>query len=96
MNAIPWTKRRSASARGIPSGGPPRPTTKPKPSAGRAHGVGCARARPASHPASKVLGRDLRPRAGRGRTFALRQLKSLAEQHGYTVRERRVYYAESA
>ncbi len=36
------------------------------------------------------------PEAGRGRTFALRQLKSLAEQHGHAVRERRVYYAESA
>lgn len=36
------------------------------------------------------------PEGGRGRTFALRQLKSLAEQNGYTVGERRVYYAESA
>jgi WhiB family redox-sensing transcriptional regulator len=26
------------------------------------------------------------PEAGRGRTFALRQLRSLAEQHGYPVR----------
>ena len=36
------------------------------------------------------------PEAGRGRTFALRQLKSLAERNGHPVRERRVYYAESA
>ncbi|PRC51264.1 transcription factor WhiB, partial [Mycobacterium sp. ITM-2017-0098] len=34
--------------------------------------------------------------AGRGRTFALRQLKSLAEQNGYPVGERRVYYADIA
>lgn len=31
------------------------------------------------------------PEAGRGRTFALRQLRSLAEQNGYTVRARRVF-----
>ena len=36
------------------------------------------------------------PEAGRGRTFALRQLTSLAERNGYPVRERRVYYAETA
>ncbi|CAN3126376.1 WhiB family transcriptional regulator [Mycobacterium sp. smrl_JER01] len=36
------------------------------------------------------------PEAGRGRTFALRQLKSLAEQNGCAVGQRRVYYAESA
>lgn len=36
------------------------------------------------------------PEAGRGRTFALRQLKSLAERNGYPVRERRVYYADIA
>jgi WhiB family redox-sensing transcriptional regulator len=36
------------------------------------------------------------PEAGRGRTFALRQLRSLAEQHGVPVRQRRLYYAESA
>ncbi len=36
------------------------------------------------------------PEAGRGRTFALRQLKSLAERNGHPVRARRVYYAESA
>jgi WhiB family redox-sensing transcriptional regulator len=31
------------------------------------------------------------PEAGRGRTFALRQLRSLAEQNGYSVRARRVF-----
>lgn len=31
------------------------------------------------------------PEAGRGRTFALRQLRSLAEQNGYTVRARRLF-----
>ena len=36
------------------------------------------------------------PEAGRGRTFALRQLKSLAERNGLPVRKRRVYYAEGA
>ncbi|MFO7161963.1 MAG: WhiB family transcriptional regulator [Mycolicibacterium hassiacum] len=36
------------------------------------------------------------PESGRGRTFALRQLRSLAERNGYPVRQRRVYYAESA
>jgi WhiB family transcriptional regulator, redox-sensing transcriptional regulator len=35
------------------------------------------------------------PEAGRGRTFALRQLRSLAEQNGYSVRTRRIF-AESA
>jgi WhiB family redox-sensing transcriptional regulator len=29
------------------------------------------------------------PEAGRGRTFALRQLRSLAERNGYSVRTRR-------
>ncbi|KKF00367.1 transcription factor WhiB [Mycolicibacterium obuense] len=36
------------------------------------------------------------PEAGRGRTFALRQLKSLAELNGHPVGERRVYYADIA
>lgn len=36
------------------------------------------------------------PESGRGRTFALRQLKSLAERNGLPVRERRVYYADIA
>jgi WhiB family redox-sensing transcriptional regulator len=36
------------------------------------------------------------PEGGRGRTFALRQLKSLAERNGQQVRARRYYYAESA
>jgi WhiB family redox-sensing transcriptional regulator len=31
------------------------------------------------------------PEAGRGRTFALRQLRSLAERNGYAVRARRVF-----
>ena len=31
------------------------------------------------------------PEAGRGRTFALRQLRSLAEQNGYSVRARRLF-----
>jgi WhiB family redox-sensing transcriptional regulator len=31
------------------------------------------------------------PEAGRGRTFALRQLRSLAERNGYTVRARRLF-----
>jgi WhiB family transcriptional regulator, redox-sensing transcriptional regulator len=31
------------------------------------------------------------PEAGRGRTFALRQLRSLAERNGYSVRARRLY-----
>ena len=35
------------------------------------------------------------PEGGRGRTFALRQLRSLAERNGYPVRDRRLY-AESA
>ncbi|OBF38184.1 transcription factor WhiB [Mycobacterium sp. ACS1612] len=35
------------------------------------------------------------PEGGRGRTFALRQLRSLAERHGYPVRDRRLF-AESA
>ncbi|WP_343601674.1 WhiB family transcriptional regulator [Mycobacterium sp.] len=30
------------------------------------------------------------PESGRARTFALRQLRSLAERNGYPVRERRV------
>ena len=30
------------------------------------------------------------PESGRGRTFALRQLRSLAESHGFPVRDRRV------
>jgi len=33
--------------------------------------------------------------SGRGRTFALRQLRSLAERNGYPVRDRRLF-AESA
>jgi WhiB family redox-sensing transcriptional regulator len=37
------------------------------------------------------------PEEGRGRTFALRQLRNLAERNGYSVRERRrYYYADSA
>jgi len=36
------------------------------------------------------------PEEGRPRTFALRQLRNLAEEHGYPVRERRRYYADSA
>jgi WhiB family redox-sensing transcriptional regulator len=36
------------------------------------------------------------PESGRGRTFALRQLRNLAERNGYPVRERRRYYADSA
>lgn len=36
------------------------------------------------------------PEGGRGRTFALRQLKSLAERNGYPVRQRRAQYAETA
>ncbi|MCV7302277.1 WhiB family transcriptional regulator [Mycobacterium barrassiae] len=36
------------------------------------------------------------PEGGRGRTFALRQLRSLAERNGQQVRARRYYYAESA
>ncbi|MGD9619087.1 MAG: WhiB family transcriptional regulator [Mycolicibacterium sp.] len=36
------------------------------------------------------------PEGGRGRTFALRQLKSLAERNGYPVRTRRIYCMESA
>jgi WhiB family redox-sensing transcriptional regulator len=35
------------------------------------------------------------PESGRGRTFALRQLRSLAESHGLFVRDRRVF-GESA
>jgi WhiB family transcriptional regulator, redox-sensing transcriptional regulator len=35
------------------------------------------------------------PEGGRGRTFALRQLRSLAERNGFPVRGRRLY-AESA
>lgn len=35
------------------------------------------------------------PEAGRGRTFALRQLRSLAERNGYSVRARR-RFLESA
>jgi WhiB family redox-sensing transcriptional regulator len=35
------------------------------------------------------------PEAGRGRTFALRQLRSLAERNGYSVRARR-FFLESA
>ena len=35
------------------------------------------------------------PEAGRGRTFALRQLRSLAERNGQAVRDRRLF-AESA
>jgi WhiB family transcriptional regulator, redox-sensing transcriptional regulator len=31
------------------------------------------------------------PEAGRGRTFALRQLRSLAERNGYPVRARRFF-----
>jgi WhiB family redox-sensing transcriptional regulator len=31
------------------------------------------------------------PEAGRGRAFALRQLRSLAERNGYPVRPRRVF-----
>jgi WhiB family transcriptional regulator, redox-sensing transcriptional regulator len=30
------------------------------------------------------------PESGRARTFALRQLRSLAEHHGYLVRDRKV------
>ena len=36
------------------------------------------------------------PEEGRGRTFALRQLRNLAEGNGYPVRERRRHYADSA
>ena len=36
------------------------------------------------------------PEAGRGRTFALRQLRSLAERNGYPVRTVRRVFAESA
>ncbi|MFI5506070.1 WhiB family transcriptional regulator [Mycobacterium sp. NPDC051804] len=36
------------------------------------------------------------PESGRGRTFALRQLKSLAERNGEVVRPRRYYYADIA
>ena len=36
------------------------------------------------------------PEAGRGRTFALRQLRSLAERNGYPVRHLRRFYPESA
>ncbi len=36
------------------------------------------------------------PEAGRGLTFALRQLTPLAERNGYPVRERRVHYAKTA
>ncbi|MEN3320433.1 MAG: WhiB family transcriptional regulator, redox-sensing transcriptional regulator [Mycobacterium sp.] len=35
------------------------------------------------------------PEGGRGRTFALRQLRSLAERNGYPVRDRRLF-AETA
>jgi WhiB family redox-sensing transcriptional regulator len=31
------------------------------------------------------------PEGGRGRTFALRQLRSLAERNGYSVRTRRLF-----
>ncbi|MGN7778882.1 MULTISPECIES: WhiB family transcriptional regulator [Actinomycetes] len=31
------------------------------------------------------------PEAGRGRTFALKQLRSLAERNGYPVRARRLF-----
>jgi WhiB family redox-sensing transcriptional regulator len=36
------------------------------------------------------------PEAGRGRTFALRQLRSLAERNGYPVRTTRRVFPESA
>lgn len=36
------------------------------------------------------------PESGRGRTFALRQLRTLAERHGFPVREQRRYYQETA
>ena len=36
------------------------------------------------------------PEGGRGRTFALRQLRSLAERNGQVVRPRPPSYAESA
>lgn len=36
------------------------------------------------------------PEVGRGRTFALRQLRDLAESNGYPVRERRRYFADTA
>jgi WhiB family redox-sensing transcriptional regulator len=36
------------------------------------------------------------PEGGRGRTFALRQLRSLAERNGYPVRATRRYFPESA
>ncbi|WP_299558003.1 WhiB family transcriptional regulator [uncultured Mycolicibacterium sp.] len=37
------------------------------------------------------------PESGRGRTFALRQLRTLAERNGYPVRgRRRAWYPESA
>lgn len=36
------------------------------------------------------------PESGRGRTFALRQLRSLAESHGFPVRSIRRAFPESA
>ncbi|EHI11428.1 WhiB family transcriptional regulator [Mycolicibacterium thermoresistibile] len=36
------------------------------------------------------------PESGRGRTFALRQLRTLAERNGYPVRRTRRVYQESA
>lgn len=36
------------------------------------------------------------PEGGRGRTFALKQLRSLAERHGYPVRAIRRVFPESA
>jgi hypothetical protein len=36
------------------------------------------------------------PEGGRGRPSALRQLRNLAESHGYPVREQRRLYADIA
>jgi WhiB family redox-sensing transcriptional regulator len=36
------------------------------------------------------------PEGGRGRAFALKQLRSLAERHGYPVRKLRLVFPDAA
>jgi WhiB family redox-sensing transcriptional regulator len=47
---------------------------------------GCVLKRPARHPARRAWAGILIPEAGRGRRFALKQLRSLAENNGFPVR----------
>ncbi|MGV0837136.1 WhiB family transcriptional regulator [Mycolicibacterium thermoresistibile] len=56
----------------------------------------CAREAVESPKAEGLWAGIVIPESGRGRTFALRQLRTLAERNGFPVREQRRVYQESA